>query len=470
MFARSSHGCARVVFAVAVCIVAAARPAAAQPGPVYPSGRVTLPVLRDGSHDFDFLVGAWSFEMGLLLQPFTGPNVATRRSRGRLTARAVDTTTITLAWESTPDSGNMSGHAEMTYARSRNEWTIRDADSRNGPLSPPMTGAFQNNTGLFVGLREISRRTVLARFDWRVEALDHAVASRSFSFDGGATWELQWILYLWRDGTAATPRPYSQASCCPYLEATWYTVPQGKGSELEALFASESRALGDSQPVQDVALFRSLDRSDAYVLLRGYWTHDMAAFFKGPEWKRHRETLERTRTHADSVYELRYIPYMTTNGIAVGDRLDAKDSASGGVVVATVYRLAPFGGGAGYPFTTYFAQLVAPRIVAHGGRFLTVMASEPFGLDNWTGREMASTVPGRPPAHERTVYVSLVWFPDTAGYERHIAALYADLYSQGTVVPGYMKWLIGEPTVWRLAPVGRSRRLLDWREGLGLRR
>jgi hypothetical protein len=293
----------------------------------------------------------------------------------------------------------------MTYDRSRNQWTIRDSDSRNGPLSTPMTGAFQNNTGLFVGLREISRRSVLARVEWRVEGLDHAVASRSFSFDGGATWELQWILYLWRDGTADTQRPYTQASCCPYLEAMWYTVPRGKGSELEALFDSESRALGDSQPVQDVALFRSLDRPDTYALLRGYWTHDMAAFYKGPDWARHRETIERARAHADSVYELRYIPYMTTDGIAVGDRMNVTDSASAGVVIATVYRLAPFGGGAGYPFTTYFAQLVAPRIVAHGGRFLTVMSSEQFGLD-----------------------------------------------------------------MWRLGVVGRSRRLLDWREGLRARR
>jgi hypothetical protein len=452
---------------VAACILGAAPKVSGQPGPQMPYGRLTLPTLRDGSHDFDFLEGTWRFTQGLLLTPFTGPNGNFRVSPGRLIARRIDSRAMTIEWVPEPGTNGEPGFATMTYDRGTRQWAVRLAPTRAAPLSPPLYGSFENNIGRFAGITEWGRRTMLVHLQWTVEGLDQATMRRMLSADGGMTWEEQSVLYMSRQGTASGARPSAEVSCCPRVEAVWYSVPPGRGRELEALFDSESRALGDSQPVQDIALLRGLDAPNTYALLRGFWTPDVPKFYAGPDWAQHRATIERESIRADSAYELRYIPFMPS-GFAVGERL-APNAPPGdaGMVVATVYRFDPYrGGGGGYAFTTFFGQMIAPRIAGTGGRFLTLMSYDEFGLNVWNGRETVSAVPGRPPAHDRTVYVSFAWYPDSAAYTRQVNAQVSDSYWLEDVTPTLMKWLISEPTVWRLQPVGRSRRLRDWREGL----
>ena len=128
----TSHARSRMLTAIAcvTCHAISAPGLFGQPGPEMPYGRFSLPSLYDGSHDFDFLEGAWQFRQGQLVEPLSGPNAAMRQSFGRLVARMAGVGTTTVEWEATlSDTTRVSGFARMSYDPKTKEWAIREAGS-----------------------------------------------------------------------------------------------------------------------------------------------------------------------------------------------------------------------------------------------------------------------------------------------------------------------------------------------------
>jgi len=162
--ARSRISSAIAAIAVVTCHAISAPRLSAQPGPEMPYGRLSLPSLSDGSHDFDFLEGTWQFRQGRLVEPLSGPNAAMRQSFGRLVARRPGVGAATVEWETTlADSTRVTGFARMSYDPKTKEWTIREADSPAATPGPPVVGHFENGVGSFYGLREYEGHTVLVR-------------------------------------------------------------------------------------------------------------------------------------------------------------------------------------------------------------------------------------------------------------------------------------------------------------------
>jgi hypothetical protein len=243
----------------------------------------------------------------------------------------------------------------------------------------------------------------------------------------------------------------------------WYSVPAGKDEQLIDLFARESRAMGDSIRVQDVALFRGADLPGVFTLVRGFdRERPTDDYYRGPAWTAHRAALDRAGIRVDSLIEL-----MTDRrpwGFIVGERAAADMPAKArGLVVATVYTLDQHRPDYFY-FSAFFVQSVAPRIVASGARLLAVFTSEDWGFVQWTGQRYASAIPGRPINPQRMSFVSFTWFADSASYRRHLKALEADEFWRQSVMPDLTRFLAERPATWRLVPVGRSRELRDWRE------
>lgn len=149
------------------------------------------------AHDFDFFHGNW--------------RVHNRRLRARL-AGCTDWDEFDATMEVRPilgGGGNVdryvipSQHFEGMTLRlfdpATQLWSIHWADNRRFRLDPPLTGRFENDLGTFYGDDTHDGIAIRVRFYWRV--LDAATAQweQSFSADGGATWETNWIMTFTRE-------------------------------------------------------------------------------------------------------------------------------------------------------------------------------------------------------------------------------------------------------------------------------
>lgn len=67
-------------------------------------------------------------------------------------------------------------------------------DADTGELRPPVVGGFEGAVGVFEGEEWFEGRRVRVRFEWTGA---HTAAPRwqqAFSGDGGATWEVNWVM------------------------------------------------------------------------------------------------------------------------------------------------------------------------------------------------------------------------------------------------------------------------------------
>jgi len=330
----TSHTRLRLLLAGAVvaCLALPTRQARAQPARELNPQR-PAPPSRDGSHDFDFLEGTWQLSDAPADYHTLGPY-------GRLVVRILAPRTATVEWYTRePDPAPDSGFMRMSYDPASHQWMIHEAASQTASPEPPLVGSFEHGIGSFIGPRKRDGRLVLARLTWTFNGLGNERLEWAFSADSGTTWKTQRALGLSRVSTSPARRSAFEGTCCPRVEVVWYSVPAGKDEQLIDLFARESRAMGDSIRVQDVALFRDADRPGVFALVRGFdRERPTDDYYRGPAWTAHRAALDRAGIRVDSLIEL-----MTDRrpwGFIVGERAAADMPAKArGLVVATVYTL-----------------------------------------------------------------------------------------------------------------------------------
>lgn len=148
-----------------------------------------------GIHDFDFLHGNWEIRNRRLSEPTGGP-AEWYEFRGR--AREIPLwgqQANVEEYEATlPDGQLIRGVALRLYEPGSGQWTIHWATSATGRLDPPMTGSFRAGIGEFLGQASHEGRQVLQRFLWSSEGPNSARWEQSLSPDGGATWQVNWIM------------------------------------------------------------------------------------------------------------------------------------------------------------------------------------------------------------------------------------------------------------------------------------
>ena len=144
-----------------------------------------------GAHDFDFEHGSW--------------NVHHRLKRPTGEWYEMDGTSRT--WPTLGGRGNVEdnlfhrptgdtrGEAVRAYDPATATWAIWWIDSRfpHNPLDPPMIGKFVNGIGTFYADGPINGKPARTRFLW-THAEDTARWEQAFSFDGGKTWDTNWIM------------------------------------------------------------------------------------------------------------------------------------------------------------------------------------------------------------------------------------------------------------------------------------
>ena len=90
-------------------------------------------------------------------------------------------------------AGRIEGASLRLYNPQARQWNLNYASVRNGALTRPVYGGFQDGRGEFFGQDEFDGRAILVRFVISDVSADSARFEQAYSDDGGKTWETNWI-------------------------------------------------------------------------------------------------------------------------------------------------------------------------------------------------------------------------------------------------------------------------------------
>ena len=95
-----------------------------------------------------------------------------------------------------PERG-FKGMSMRTLNLEMGQWSIYWINSTTGRLLNPMIGGFNGDHGLFYGDEVDAGVPIISRFEWLVHP-STPTWTQSYSWDGGATWEVNWVMELTR--------------------------------------------------------------------------------------------------------------------------------------------------------------------------------------------------------------------------------------------------------------------------------
>jgi hypothetical protein len=149
------------------------------------------PAERDGSHDFDALLGSWKYQLKRRMNPLTGSATWVEYQGTGLCRKIYDGAEIDQL-VADGSAGHIEGLTLRTYNPQSRQWRLYWAHRKIGVLDPPQVGEFKNGRGEFFAQDTINGKTILIRFAWtNMNTTPHF--EQSFSDDGGKTWEVNWI-------------------------------------------------------------------------------------------------------------------------------------------------------------------------------------------------------------------------------------------------------------------------------------
>ena len=156
---------------------------------------------RDGSHDFDFLIGDWKAHVRRLPERLKGSNVWVEYNGYSNHKKVLDTSANFEDFNVVTSDGKLRIKAQTLrmYNPTSQQWSIYLVDLDKGTLEiPPVVGEFHGNRGEFYNQQLWEGRAVLVRYVWLNLSPQSSRMEQSFSGDGGKTWEVNWICELSR--------------------------------------------------------------------------------------------------------------------------------------------------------------------------------------------------------------------------------------------------------------------------------
>jgi hypothetical protein len=182
----------------AACLVACglvaslASPARAQ-AQATPAGPTIADTKRDGAHDFDFEIGAWTTHLRRLVHPLTGSATWVEYLGTSVVRKVWDGRANLVELEADGPGGHIEGLSLRLYNPDAHQWSLNFSNSASGTLSQPTIGQFRNGRGEFYDQEPYNGRMILVRQVWSGITADSGRFEQSFSDDGGRTWELNWV-------------------------------------------------------------------------------------------------------------------------------------------------------------------------------------------------------------------------------------------------------------------------------------
>ena len=174
------------------------------PIPAQTTSPTTDPALlpqRDGSHDFDFVIGDWKAHVRRLPDRLNKSNVWVTYDGISNHHKILDSNSNFEEFDVTSTDKKLRIKAQTLrlYNPTTRQWSIHLLDVNEGTLDVPyVTGGFTGKRGEFYGQDQYQGRAILVRYVWLDISPKSARMEQSFSPDGGKTWEVNWICELSR--------------------------------------------------------------------------------------------------------------------------------------------------------------------------------------------------------------------------------------------------------------------------------
>jgi hypothetical protein len=156
---------------------------------------------RDGSHDFDFLIGNWKAHVRRLPDRLNNSNIWVEYDGISNHKKLLDSNANFEEFDVTSTDKKLRIKAQTLrlYNPTSRQWSIYLVDLDNGTLSlPPVVGGFTGNHSEFFDQEDFKGRAILVRYVWLNISPNSSRMEQSFSPDGGKTWEVNWICELSR--------------------------------------------------------------------------------------------------------------------------------------------------------------------------------------------------------------------------------------------------------------------------------
>ena len=144
--------------------------------------------------DFDFLFGTWTRPQRRL-RDHNDPNETEWiefDARGEAFPILAGGGNVDRIWVEDSPIGTFEGFTLRLHDPSDDSWRIWWSDTGEpGVLDEPVVGRFSDGVGTFEGVQHLGGADVLVRFEWIVADVQWR---QSFSWDGGATFTLNWTM------------------------------------------------------------------------------------------------------------------------------------------------------------------------------------------------------------------------------------------------------------------------------------
>lgn len=150
---------------------------------------------EDGRRDFRFLYGRWAVRHRKLTTRGVGGDAWEEFDGVSFTQGLMDGLCNV---EENHFEGGGQGVAFRSFDVARQLWSIHWVSSADGLVQPPVYGRFEDGVGVFEGDDVDGGRPVKVRFRWDGIAAGAARWSQAFSYDGGKTWEENWVMSFTR--------------------------------------------------------------------------------------------------------------------------------------------------------------------------------------------------------------------------------------------------------------------------------
>jgi hypothetical protein len=151
-----------------------------------------------GADDFDFLTGEWDVAHRKLTQRLAGSDAWVDFS-GRTSARRLANGLGNLDDNSLDDpAGAYSAMTVRYFDPATRRWAIYWIDSRRHEVEPAVVGVFEDGAGTFFADDTFEGRPIRVRFVWSEITANSARWEQAFSADGGASWEVNWVMRFTR--------------------------------------------------------------------------------------------------------------------------------------------------------------------------------------------------------------------------------------------------------------------------------
>jgi hypothetical protein len=150
-------------------------------------------VTRDGSHDFDFLLGNWKVHFRVLLTRLAGASDWVEYDGSQEFKKLFDTNAISDEFDAYSAQLHMrnKGRSLRLYNTTTRQWSIYQLNNE-GALDAPVVGQFLGDRGEFYGQDTYNDRPMYVRNTWQRTSPTSARWEQAWSADGGRTWEVNW--------------------------------------------------------------------------------------------------------------------------------------------------------------------------------------------------------------------------------------------------------------------------------------